>query len=163
MKTLDLSKIKIDDLKKEIEKVNLKKIGSNFQNKSLYNFDEILPELKNNSDLQKKFRSKFRRIRNRLFNEFLQNIRKNENIADSTKKVLTFYKTFYLTNDFSLSSLIDIEKTSNQDNKIIFEKALNILKKIVSNNPEYFSELKKDFAILPETKLLIETLKKLAK
>lgn len=151
-----------DEISKQLDSLNLKTVGSNFGNKQLYNFQNFLPEIKNNNDLKKNFRSKFRRIRNNKFNQLCIAVKNNDVTEKQITEMLIFYKTFWLQNDFSLSSLVEASKMKNKNLVSILQTGLNILQ-MSEAKLKIFATLKADKNIFAETKNLVEVIVKLAK
>lgn len=150
------------DINKQLDKLNLKKVGSNFSNKKIYNFDSFLPEISKNTDLQKKFRSKFRKITYRKFNNLCLSYQDKTLTDKEIKDLFTFYKTFYLSNSFELDSLINPERTKNESTKQLLKVGLQILQ-IFETKSKYLSKTKTNKFVYVETKNVIEYIKKLAK
>lgn len=162
IKTASNKLIFSQDISKQLDKLNLKKVGSNFSNKRIYNFDSFLPEISKNTDLQKKFRSKFRKVLINKFNLLCLSYQDKSLTEKEVKDIFIFYKTFYLSNSFELGSVINEERTKNENNKQVLKIGLHIMQ-ILETKHKYLSKVKPNKFVYSRTKDIIEYIQKLAK
>lgn len=132
LESINLDKLNFDKLEKKITvKSKIEEKNSINNDTEIYKYSE---EQKTNENKRKSFRNKLRKNRIKFENDILKFYTENNNVEllKSLKLFLSFYKENYITNDFSLYSIIknntDTDKMKKTDEFLKVVKELLQLK-----------------------------------
>lgn len=121
--TIDLSKIL-----ENVANIHVKEKGNNLARASLYKYsDEELLTIKADKDEGKKIRNKARKRCDYFMFTIVGKAKRGEELTEIISEFNKFYAERFLRNDFSLSSIRE-EKSLDENSKLIFQTALEILK-----------------------------------
>ena len=122
----NVTKINLQQFAEKLSKVEVKEKR---KKETLYNYPEGFTEQKINSDEGKKFRNKLRNTIKRFCNNILLYAKHNriEDLQKEVKEFVSFYKTNYRLNDFSIAS---ISQSKNEVKENDLQTMIAIVKEV---------------------------------